>query len=119
MSHLPCFKAYDLRGRVPEELDHRLAYRIGRAYAEYLGRRRVAVGQDMRLSSEGLVDARLHHRCVDDAEGGELGQVAQEVGPSREDQRGRVEQLGQNAQDHSHKNEAKDGGGDGRSPYPA
>jgi phosphomannomutase len=57
MSHLPCFKAYDIRGRVPEELDHRLAYRIGRAYAEYLGPRRVAVGRDMRLSSEGLVDA--------------------------------------------------------------
>jgi phosphomannomutase len=57
MSHLPCFKAYDIRGRVPEELDHRLAYRIGRACAEYLGPRRVAVGRDMRLSSEGLVDA--------------------------------------------------------------
>ncbi len=57
MSHLSCFKAYDIRGRVPEELDHRLAYRIGRAYAKYLGPRRVAVGRDMRLSSEGLVDA--------------------------------------------------------------
>jgi phosphomannomutase/phosphomannomutase/phosphoglucomutase len=57
MSKLPCFKAYDVRGRVPEELDDRLAYRIGRAYAEYLAPRRVAVGRDMRLSSAGLVDA--------------------------------------------------------------
>jgi phosphomannomutase/phosphomannomutase/phosphoglucomutase len=57
MSHLPCFKAYDVRGRVPEELDEDLAYRIGRAYAAHLQPRRVAVGRDMRLSSAGLVDA--------------------------------------------------------------
>ncbi len=57
MSHLPCFKAYDVRGRVPEELDDDLAYRIGRAYAAYLQPRRVAVGRDMRLSSAPLVEA--------------------------------------------------------------
>jgi phosphomannomutase len=57
MSQLPCFKAYDVRGRVPEELDHRLAYRIGKAYAEYLKPRRVAVGRDVRLSSAELVEA--------------------------------------------------------------
>jgi phosphomannomutase len=57
MSKLACFKAYDVRGRVPEELDDRLAYRIGRAYAEFLAPRRVAVGRDMRLSSAGLVEA--------------------------------------------------------------
>ncbi|MFZ2087181.1 MAG: phosphomannomutase CpsG, partial [Desulfobaccales bacterium] len=55
--HLPCFKAYDVRGRVPEELDDDLAYRIGRAYGELLRPRRVAVGRDMRLSSVKLVDA--------------------------------------------------------------
>ena len=57
MNRLPCFKAYDVRGRVPEELDDRLAYRIGRAYAAYLKPKRVAVGRDMRLSSALLVDA--------------------------------------------------------------
>ena len=57
MSQLPCFKAYDVRGRVPEELDDRLAYHIGRAYAAYLIPRRVAVGRDIRLSSAELVDA--------------------------------------------------------------
>jgi phosphomannomutase len=57
MSHLPCFKAYDVRGRVPEDLDFRLAYRIGKAYAQHVRPRRVAVGRDVRLSSEGLVDA--------------------------------------------------------------
>jgi phosphomannomutase len=57
MNSLPCFKAYDVRGRVPEELDHGLAYRIGRAYADYLKPRRVAVGRDMRLSSVELAEA--------------------------------------------------------------
>jgi phosphomannomutase len=54
---LPCFKAYDVRGRVPEELDQRLAYRIGQAYAEYLQPRRVTVGRDVRLSSLELTEA--------------------------------------------------------------
>jgi phosphomannomutase len=57
MSKLPCFKAYDVRGRVPTELDDRLAHGIGRAYATYLNPRRVALGRDMRLSSAGLADA--------------------------------------------------------------
>ncbi len=57
MNHLPCFKAYDVRGRVPEELDERLAYRIGRAYAALLGPRRVALGRDVRLSSDDIADA--------------------------------------------------------------
>jgi phosphomannomutase len=57
MSQLPCFKAYDVRGRVPEELDRGLAYRIGKAYAEYLRPRRVAVGRDVRLSSVELAEA--------------------------------------------------------------
>lgn len=52
--HLSCFKAYDLRGKVPDELDETLAYRIGRAYAAYLSSERVVVGHDIRLSSPGL-----------------------------------------------------------------
>jgi phosphomannomutase len=54
---LPCFKAYDVRGRVPEELDAALAYRIGQAYAAYLKPRRVAVGRDVRLSSIEMAEA--------------------------------------------------------------
>uniref|UniRef100_A0A7C3V484 Phosphomannomutase n=1 Tax=Desulfobacca acetoxidans TaxID=60893 RepID=A0A7C3V484_9BACT len=57
MARLSCFKAYDVRGRVPEDLDDGLAYRIGKAYAEYLNPRRVAVGRDMRLSSAALAEA--------------------------------------------------------------
>ena len=52
-----CFKAYDVRGRVPEDLDEDIAYRIGRAYATFIKPRRVAVGRDIRLSSELLTNA--------------------------------------------------------------
>ena len=57
MQKINCFKAYDVRGRVPEDLDPDIAYRIGRAYAEFLSPRRVAVGRDIRLSSPSLVEA--------------------------------------------------------------
>src|SRR5512138_220423 len=51
------FKAYDYRGRIPSELNPDVAYRIGRAYAEFLKPQRVIVGKDIRLSSEELADA--------------------------------------------------------------
>ncbi len=57
MPHLPAFKAYDIRGRLPDELNRDLAYRIGVAYAELIGARRIVVGQDCRLSSPDLTDA--------------------------------------------------------------
>ncbi len=57
MTAITCFKAYDLRGRIPTELNDDVAYRVGRAYAEFLRPKRVVVGRDIRLSSEGLTDA--------------------------------------------------------------
>ena len=54
---LACFKAYDVRGRVPEELDEGLATRIGRAFVEVTGAREVVVGRDIRLSSPSLATA--------------------------------------------------------------
>ena len=51
---LSSFKAYDVRGRVPDELNPELVTKIGRAYATFLGGRRVAVGHDIRLSSPEL-----------------------------------------------------------------
>jgi phosphomannomutase/phosphomannomutase/phosphoglucomutase len=54
---LTCFKAYDIRGRLPDELNTEFAYRIGRAFAEYLQPRRVVVGRDIRLSSDEISDA--------------------------------------------------------------
>jgi phosphomannomutase/phosphomannomutase/phosphoglucomutase len=57
---LACFKAYDLRGKVPDELNDDLAYKVGRAYAaEIRPAGPVAVCRDIRLSSAGLAAALL------------------------------------------------------------
>lgn len=56
---LPCFKAYDIRGRVPDELDERLARRIGAGTAALLGPGPVVVGHDIRLSSPALLQAAI------------------------------------------------------------
>ncbi len=57
MTEITCFKAYDLRGRVPEQLNEDVAYRVGRAFAEFLGANTVALGHDIRLSSPALAQA--------------------------------------------------------------
>lgn len=51
---LTCFKAYDIRGKLGEELNEDIAWRIGRAYAQCLGPKQVVVGGDVRLTSESL-----------------------------------------------------------------
>lgn len=51
---LNCFKAYDIRGKLVEQLDENVAYRIGRAFAQYLDAKSVVVGGDVRLTSEPL-----------------------------------------------------------------
>lgn len=51
---LTCFKAYDIRGRVPDELNEDIAYRVGRAYAEFLTAKKVVIGHDIRLTSEAI-----------------------------------------------------------------
>jgi len=57
LSSITCFKAYDLRGRIPTELNDDVAYRVARGYAQFLKPERVVVGRDIRLSSAGLTDA--------------------------------------------------------------
>ena len=54
---IDCFKAYDIRGRLPAQLNEEIAWRIGRAYAQYLSPARVIIGHDIRLSSQSLSDA--------------------------------------------------------------
>lgn len=54
MKKLTCFKAYDIRGELGEELNEEIAYRIGRAYGEYLKPKKIIVGGDVRLTSEAL-----------------------------------------------------------------
>jgi phosphomannomutase len=51
---ISCFKAYDIRGRVPDQLNEDIAYRIGRAFVQFLGAKSVVVGHDIRLSSPAL-----------------------------------------------------------------
>lgn len=62
MNSITCFKAYDLRGRIPGELNDDVAYRVARGYAQFLQRPggdalRIVVGRDIRLSSTALTDA--------------------------------------------------------------
>ncbi|MBI5249634.1 MAG: phosphomannomutase, partial [Desulfomonile tiedjei] len=54
---LNSFKAYDIRGRIPDELNEDLAYKIGRAYASLLSPSKVCVGRDVRLSSHAMSQA--------------------------------------------------------------
>ncbi|HEJ8619772.1 phosphomannomutase CpsG [Klebsiella pasteurii] len=51
---LSCFKAYDIRGKLGDELNEDIAYRIGRAYGEYLKPKDIVLGGDVRLTSESL-----------------------------------------------------------------
>ncbi len=57
MINLTAFKAYDVRGRMPDEINESLAYDIGRAYAGFVKPRTVAVGYDIRRSSPSLARA--------------------------------------------------------------
>lgn len=51
------FKAYDIRGKVPDELNEEMAYRIGRAFVEIFQAKKVAVGNDIRLSGPAFKSA--------------------------------------------------------------
>lgn len=51
------FKAYDIRGKFPEEVNEELAYRIGRSYVDLFHAKKVAVGHDIRLSGKDIRNA--------------------------------------------------------------
>ncbi|UTF60754.1 phosphomannomutase CpsG [Gilvimarinus sp. DA14] len=57
MASLTCFKAYDIRGKLGEELNEEIAYRIGRAYGQFLKPKDVVLGGDVRQTSEALKQA--------------------------------------------------------------
>jgi phosphomannomutase/phosphomannomutase/phosphoglucomutase len=59
MPTLTAFKAYDIRGRIPDEINEELAYQIGRAYAGFVSPRIVAVGRDIRGTSSSLSRALI------------------------------------------------------------
>lgn len=56
-SAITCFKAYDIRGKLGEQLNTDIAYRIGRAFAQHTQAKTVVVGGDIRLTSEELKHA--------------------------------------------------------------
>lgn len=64
-TRLSCFKAYDIRGRLGDELNETIAYNIGRATAQFLAAKTLVVGADVRLSSEALKAALV--RGINDA----------------------------------------------------
>lgn len=59
MAAITCFKAYDIRGRIPDQLNEDVTYRIARAYASWLKPSRIVVGYDIRLSSKALSEALI------------------------------------------------------------
>jgi phosphomannomutase len=73
------FKAYDVRGIYPTEIDEEGAYAIGRGYVEQFEPRRIAVGHDMRLSSPGMAAAVAHGACEAGADVLDLGLIGTEM----------------------------------------
>ena len=73
------FKAYDVRGIYPAELDEDGAYAIGRAYVEQFEPRRIAVGRDMRVSSPSMAAALIRGVTEAGADVLDLGLVGTEM----------------------------------------
>lgn len=73
------FKAYDIRGVIPTEINEELAYRVGRAYAEMYHPEKVAVGRDIRLSSESLASAVMEGLCDGGADVCDIGLCGTEM----------------------------------------
>src|SRR5438874_11794698 len=73
------FKAYDVRGVYPDELDEAGAYAIGRAYVDEFEPRRIAVGRDMRLSAPAMADAVMRGAAASGADVIDLGLVGAEM----------------------------------------
>ena len=73
------FKAYDVRGVVPDELDADGAYRLGRAYVAAFEPATVAIGHDMRLTSPELAEAVARGACEQGSDVVMLGQIGTEM----------------------------------------
>ncbi len=73
------FKAYDVRGIYPDELDEVGAYAIGRAYVEHFEPRRIAVGRDMRLSAPAMASAAIEGAADAGSDVVDIGMVGTEM----------------------------------------
>lgn len=77
--HLACFKAYDVRGKVPSELNPEIAQAIGRAYAKRTGAKKVAIGYDIRLTGPELAAAMTRGLNAEGCQVIDLGMVGTEM----------------------------------------
>jgi len=73
------FKAYDVRGIYPSELDEVGAYAIGRAYVEQFEPKAIVVGRDMRVSSESMARAVIQGAADGGAEVRDVGMIGTEM----------------------------------------
>ena len=73
------FKAYDVRGIYPTELDEEGGYAIGRAFVEQFEPKRIAVGRDMRISSPAMAAAAIRGAADGGADVLDLGMVGTEM----------------------------------------
>ncbi len=73
------FKAYDIRGRIPGELNAEAARRIGGAFARFTGAPRLAVGRDCRLSSPELAGAFVDGATAAGADVVDLGEISTDM----------------------------------------
>src|SRR5436309_11202426 len=73
------FKAYDVRGLYPQQIDEEVAHRTGRAFVELTKAKRVAVAHDMRASSEPLSTAFISGAVTQGADVVDLGLAATDM----------------------------------------
>jgi len=73
------FKAYDIRGVYPTEIDEDGAYRVARAYVEHFALRTIAVGRDMRLSGPSMTGATIEGAADGGADVIDIGMVGTEM----------------------------------------
>jgi len=73
------FKAYDVRGIYPAEIDEQGAYAIGRAFVEEFKPKRIAIGRDMRVSGPQMVAALTEGATDGGAEVLDIGQIGTEM----------------------------------------
>src|SRR4051812_21732458 len=69
------FKAYDVRGIYPQEVNEAVARAIGRAFVSYLKAKRIAVGRDMRLSSPSVAAAFIQGATLQGADVVDYGMI--------------------------------------------
>src|SRR5882757_8485467 len=73
------FKAYDVRGIYPQEVNEDVARAIGRAFVTYLKAKRIAVGRDMRLSSPSLAAAFIDGATLQGADVVDYGMISTDM----------------------------------------